>query len=42
MQQRCGHDSNSFEDEISGLRKLDVHIQGYPDAGANPSGAPLD
>jgi hypothetical protein len=31
-----------FEDEIGGLRKLDVHVEGWWDAGANPYDAPLN
>jgi hypothetical protein len=31
-----------FEDEIGGLRKLDVHVEGWWDAGANPYDTPLN
>jgi hypothetical protein len=31
-----------FEDQIGGLRKLDVHIEGWWDAGANPYDSPLN
>jgi hypothetical protein len=31
-----------YEDQIGGLSKLDVHIEGWWDAGANPYDGPLD
>jgi hypothetical protein len=31
-----------FEDEIGGLRKLDVRVEGWWDAGANPYDSPLN
>jgi hypothetical protein len=31
-----------FEDQVGGLRKLDVHIEGWWDAGANPYDTPLN
>jgi hypothetical protein len=31
-----------FEDQIAGLRKLDIHIEGWWDAGANPYDSPLN
>jgi hypothetical protein len=34
-------EGGGFEDQNGGLRKLDVHIEGWWDAGANPYDAPL-
>jgi hypothetical protein len=35
-------EGGGFEDQIPGLRKLDVHIEGWWDAGANPYDSPLN
>lgn len=35
-------EGGGFEDQIAGLRKLDVHLEGWWDAGANPYDSPLN
>jgi hypothetical protein len=35
-------EGGGFEDQIGGLRKLEIHIEGWWDAGANPYDAPLN
>jgi hypothetical protein len=35
-------EGGGFEDQIGGLRKLEVHIEGWWDAGANPYDPPLN
>jgi hypothetical protein len=35
-------EGGGFEDQIGGLRKLEVHVEGWWDAGANPYDSPLN